>query len=71
MFIRIETKYLLKYLLRYLHYLSIFKELINCKLNLFINVKLYEKSFNTKIKELDIFINKTNNKLINSYYLLK
>jgi len=67
MFIKIETKCLLKYLLRHLHYLSIFRELINCRLDLFVNVKLYEKSFNTKIKELNMFVNKINNKLINSY----
>jgi len=71
MSIRVETKCLLKYLLRYLHYFSIFRELTNCKLSLFVNVKLYEKSSNTKIKELNIFVNKTNNKLINNYCLLR
>jgi len=71
MFKRVETKCLLEYLLRHLHYFSIFRELINCKLDLFASIKLYGKSFNTKIKELNIFVNKTNNKLVNSYCLLK
>jgi len=71
MFIKIKTKYLLEYLLRQLYYFSIFKELTNCKLDLFVNIRLYKKSFNTKIKELNIFINKINNKLVNSYCLLR
>jgi len=66
----IETKYLLKYLLRHLHYLLINRKLINCKLNLFNNNKLYKKFSNINIKEINIFINKINDKLIKNYYLL-
>jgi len=71
LFIKVETKYVLKCLLRYFYYFSIFRELINCKLDLFVNLKLYKKSFNTKIKNFDIFVNKTNNKLVNNYCLLR
>jgi len=70
MSIRVETKCLLRCLLRYLYYFLIFKELTNCKSSSFVNAELYEKSFNTKIKEFNMFVNKTNNKLVNNYCLL-
>ena len=62
---RAKTKYLLKYLFKYLHYLFINKDLFNNKLNSFNNIKLYKKFFNIKINKLDILKDKDNNKIIN------
>jgi len=70
-FKRIETKYLLKYISRYLYYLSINRDSINNKLNLSNNIKLYKKSFDTKINKLDILENENNNKIVKCYVLLK
>ncbi len=67
----IEIKYLIKYFLRHLYYLSINRNLTNSKLNLFNNIKLYKKLFNTKISKLDILKNKEDNKIIKYYTLLK
>jgi len=64
---RIETKYLLKYIFRYLYYFSINKNLLNNKLNLSNNIKLYRKFFNTKINKLDILKDKKNNKIVKYY----
>ncbi len=64
-FKRIETKYLLKYIFRYLYYFFINKDLFNNKLNSFNNIKLYKKFFNIKINKLDILKDKDNNKIIN------
>lgn len=66
-----KTKYLLRYLLKHFRYFSINRKLSNCKSNLFNNNNLYKKSSNIYIKEIDIFIEKANNKSIKSYYLLK
>ncbi len=71
MFKRVETKYLLKYIFRYLYYLSTNRDLFNNKLDLFNNIKLYKKFFDTKINKLDILENKDNNKIVKYYVLLK
>ena len=70
-FKKAKTKYLLKYLFRYLYYLFINKYLYNNKLNLSNNIKLYRKSFNTKISKLNIFKDKENNKIAKYYILLR
>jgi len=61
---RAKTKYLLKYLFKYLHYLFINKDLFNNKLNLFKNAKLYKKFFDIKISELDMLKNEKTIKLL-------
>jgi len=68
---KIEIKYLLEYIFRYLYYFSINKNLFNSKLDLSNNIKLYKKFFNTKINKLDILENKKNNKIIKYYILLE
>ena len=70
-FKKIETKYLLEYIFRYLYYLSINRDLLNNKLNLSNNIKLYKKLFNTKINKLNILENKNSNKIVKYYTLLK
>ncbi len=70
-FKRAKIKYLLKYIFRYLYYLFINRDLLNNKLDLFNNIKLYRKFFDTKINKLDILENKNNNKVIKYYILLK
>jgi len=54
-----------------LHYFSTNRDLINNKLDLFNNIKLYKKLFNTKISKLNILENKKNNKIVSNYILLK
>ena len=54
-----------------MHYFSTNRDLINNKLDLFNNIKLYKKFFNTKINKLDILKNKKNNKIVNYYTLLR
>ncbi len=68
---RIETKYLLKYIFRHLYYLSINRDLLNNKLDLSNNIKLYKKLFNTKINKLDILKDRKDNKIIKYYILLQ
>ncbi len=68
---RIETKYLSKYIFKHLYYLSINRNLLNSKLDLSNNTKLYRKFFDTKINKLDILKNKENNKIVKYYILLK
>ncbi len=68
---RVETKYLLKYISRYLYYLSTNRDLLNNKLNLSNNIKLYRKLFDTKINKLNMLKNKEDNKIIKYYILLK
>jgi len=68
---KIEIKYLLEYIFRYLYYFSINKNLFNSKLDLSNNIKLDKKFFNTKINKLDILENKKNNKIIKYYILLE
>jgi len=68
---KIDTKYLSKCSLRHLHYFSTNRDLINNKLDLFNNIKLYKKFFNTKINKLDILKNKKNSKIVNYYTLLR
>ena len=70
-FKKIETKYLLEYIFRYLYYLSINRDLLNNKLNLSNNIKLYKKLFNTKDNKLNILENKNSNKIVKYYTLLK
>ncbi len=70
-FKRVETKYLLEYLFKYLYYFFTDKDLSNDKLDLSKNTKLYKKFFDTKISELDILKDKKNNKIIRNYILLK
>lgn len=70
-FRRINTKYLLKCFLKHLYYSFINKDLINSKLNLSNNIKLYKKFFNTKINKFNILKNKKNNKIISNYILLR
>ncbi len=70
-FKKAKTKYLLKYIFRYLYYLSINRDLLNSKSNLSNNTKWYRKLFNTKINKLDILEDKKNNKIIKYYILLK
>jgi len=70
-FKRVETKYLSKCIFRYLYYLSINGDLLNSKLDLSNNIKLYRKFFNTKINKLDILEDKNNNKIAKYYILLK
>ncbi len=71
MFRRIDTKYLLECSLRYLYYLSTNRDLINNKLDLSNNIKLYIKFFDTKISKLDILKNKKDNKIVNCYTLVR
>lgn len=54
-----------------MHYLSTNKDLINNKLDLSNNIKLYKKLFDTKISKLNILENKKNNKIVSNYILLK
>jgi len=68
---RANIKYLLEYSLRHLYYFFTNKDQINSKLNLFNNIKLYEKFFDTKISKLDILDNKKDNKTINHFTLLR
>jgi len=68
---RAETKYLLEYIFRYLYYLSINRNLLNNKLDLFNNTKLYRKFFDTKINKLDILEDRKDNKIVKYYILLK
>jgi len=70
-FKKAETKYLLKYIFRYLYYLSINRDLLNNKLNLSNSIKLYRKLFDTKINKLDILEDKNNNKIVKYYFLLR
>ncbi len=70
-FKRAKTKYLLKYIFRYLYYLSINRDLLNNKLDVFYNIKLYRKFFDTKINKLDILENRDSNKIVKYYILLK
>lgn len=67
----ISTKYLFEYFLKYYNYLSISRESIDCKLDSSIDNMLYKKLLETKIKTIDISIDKKNNKLVSSYCLLK
>jgi len=71
MFRRIDTKYLLECSLRYLYYLSTNRDLINNKLDLSNNIKLYKKFFDTKISKLDILKNMKDNKIVNCYTLVR
>ncbi len=71
MFKKIKTKYLLKYIFKHLYYLFINRDLLNSKLDLSNNIKLYKKFFNTKINKLNILENKENNKIVKYYILLK
>ncbi len=68
---RAKTKYLSKYIFRHLYYLSINRDLLNDKLDLSNNTKLYKKLLNTKINKLDILEDKENNKIVKYYILLK
>ncbi len=70
-FKKTKIKFLLKYIFRYLYYLFIKKDLLNNKLDLFNNIKLYKKLFNTKINKLDILEDKNSNKIVKYYILLK
>jgi len=54
-----------------LYYFFINKKLLNNKLDLSKNIKLYKKNFDTKINKLDILKDKKNNKIIRNYILLK
>jgi len=54
-----------------LYYLFINKDLFNNKLDLFNNIKLYKKLFNTKINKLNILEDKKDNKIVKYYILLK
>jgi len=68
---RAETKYLLKYIFRYLYYLSINRDLLDSKSDLSNSTKLYRKFFNTKINKLNILEDKEDNKIVKYYILLK
>jgi len=68
---RTETKYLSKYIFRYLYYLFINRDLLDDKLDLSNNTKLYRKLFDTKINKLDMLENKKDNKIAKYYILLK
>ncbi len=68
---RIETKYLSKYIFRYLYYLSINRDLLDNKSDLSNSTKLYRKLFDTKINKLDILEDKKDNKIVKYYILLK
>jgi len=68
---RTKTKYLLKYISRHLHYLSINRDLLNSKLDSSNNIKLYKKLFDTKINKLDMLEDKENNKIAKYYILLR
>ncbi len=70
-FKRAETKYLSKYISRYLYYLSINRNLLDDKLDLSNNTKLYRKFSNTKINKLDILEDREDNKIVKYYILLK
>ncbi len=70
-FKRVETKYLLECISRLLYYFSINRDLLNNKLDLFNNTKLYRKSFDTKINKLDMLEDKKDNKIVKYYILLK
>ena len=70
-FKKAKTKYLLKYISRYLYYFFINRSLLNNKLSLFNNIKLYKKFFDTKINKLGILEDKNNNKIVKYYILLK
>ena len=54
-----------------MYYFFINKDLLNSKLDLSNNIKLYKKLFNTKINKLDILENKEDNKIVKYYILLK
>ncbi len=54
-----------------MYYLSINRDLLNNKLDLSNNIKLYRKNFDIKINKLDILEDKNNNKIIKYYILLK
>ncbi len=54
-----------------MYYFFINKKLLNNKLDLSKNIKLYKKNFDTKINKLDILKDKKNNKIIRNYILLK
>jgi len=54
-----------------LYYLFINKDLLNNKLDLSNNIKLYKKFFNTKINKLNILKDKEDNKIVKYYILLK
>jgi len=58
---RVETKYLLKCIFKHLYYLFINRNLFNNKLDLFNNIKLYKKFFDTKINKLDMLEDKKDN----------
>jgi len=68
---RAETKYLSKYIFRYLYYLSINRNLLDGKSDLSNNTKLYRKFFDTKINKLDILEDREDNKIVKYYILLK
>jgi len=67
----IETKCLLECLLRHFCYLLINRESFDCRLDSSNDERLYRKSSNTHIKEIDMFVDKVSNKSIKSYCLLK
>ncbi len=71
MFKRTKTKYLLKCIFRHLYYFFINRDLLNNKLDLSNNIKLYRRLFNSKINKLDILKNKNNNKVVKYYILLR
>jgi len=54
-----------------LYYFFINKDLLNSKLDLSNNIKLYKKFSNIKINKLDILEDKKDNKIVKYYILLK
>jgi len=64
-FKRAKTKYLLECFFRHLYYLFINKDLLDSKLSLSNNTKLYKKFFDIKISKIDILVDKKDNKIVN------
>ena len=54
-----------------MYYLFINRDLLNSKLSLSNNTKLYKKFFDTKINKLDILEDKKDNKIFKIFYFIR